>query len=399
MNSTELRVPAGPVFRAGRLPAVVVTLLGLIALAALLWYARLEPLRAYHSYLAAYAFVLSTALGVLGFVMIAHAANTTWPVAVRRLGEAVAPALPVLLLLFAPILLGLGQLYPWMHPDRFEPHLRELLEHRRPFMNPSFFTARAALYLVIWSVVALRLRGRSLAMEHGADPERCARGLRRLSYACLPLFAITIALSGFEWLMSLSPDFASTMYGANWIAVCLFGGQACVVVLTGLAQRSRAPLPAAGPPHYSALGRLLLAMLVFLGYTVFFQFLLVWMGNRPSEAHWFDIRGQGIYRATVQFLIWGHFFVPFLLLLSYRLKRRIGLLSWVAAWCLISDYVHVHWLVTAASAKPGYSWSDLVALIAVLAPAVGVCMFYQRGLSLAPTRDPRYAAAFLYDSR
>jgi hypothetical protein len=387
-----------PVLRGG-ITAGVSLALALAAFAILYWSFIHDPLRAFHSYLTAYAFVLSLVLGCLAFVMTAHAANTTWPVAVRRLPEAVAPAMPLLVVLFLPITLGLQRLYPWAHANDFEPRVQALLMHRQAFMNPGWFVLRAGAYLLLWSLLALALRRHSLAMERAADPAQLAGRLRRLSYAGLPLMALTAALSGFEWLMSLSPEFASTMFGALWVAVCLFGGMACTVVLTGLAQRSASPLPAPGPAHYSALGRLLFAFLIFLGYVVFFQFLLVWIGDRPSEAEWYVVRSHGVYFGTCLFLIFGHFALPFLLLLSYRLKRNIAALSWVGAWCLVSQYVHIHWLITPESREPGYSWLDLVALVAVLASSLTICLWAQRGKSLAPSFDPRYAETFSYQSR
>ncbi|HET8936057.1 MAG TPA: hypothetical protein VFN67_21570 [Polyangiales bacterium] len=390
---------AVPVLRAPAWLAIAALLLGAAALAAMFWGFHVAPERAYHAYLAGYAFTLSAAIGCIAFVCIAHAANTTWPVAVRRLPEAVAPALPVLALLFLPILLGVPALYPWARPAAYPARVRELLEHRQAFMNVPFFAVRAGIYLTIWSAIALALRQLSLAMEHGVDAQRCARRLRRLSYAALPILALTAAASAFEWLMSLSPEFSSTMFGANWIALCLFGGVASTIVLTGLIQRSRTPLPAPGPSHYSALGRLLLAFLVFLAYTEFFQYLLGWIGNRPSEAEWFLERGRGAYYASVMFLIFGHFTVPFVVLLSYAWKRRIRVLTWVGGFCLFSLYVHVHWLITPAAHRQAYSVFDLIAVVAVLGLCSSVCLWAQQGKALAAVSDPRYAETCNYQSR
>ena len=388
-----------PVLRVPTWVSALSLLLGAAALAVMFWGFHLAPERAYHAYLAAYAFASSAAIGCIAFVCIAHAANTTWPVAVRRLPEAVAPALPVLALLFVPVLLGVPALYPWARPAAYPERVRHLLEHRQAFMNLPFFAVRAGVYLAIWSVIALVLRQLSLAMEHGADAQHSARRLRRLSYVALPVLALTSAASAFEWLMSLSPEFSSTMFGANWIAVCLFGGVASTILLTGLIQRSRTPLTAPGPSHYSALGRLLLAFLVFLGYTEFFQYLLGWIGNRPSEAEWFLERSRGTYYASVMFLIFGHFTLPFVFLLSYTWKRKIKPLTWVAAFCLFSQYIHVHWLITPAAHSRAYSIFDLIALVAVLGLCSSVCLWAQRGKALAASADPRYAETLSYQSR
>ena len=398
MSSTANETSA-PVLRVPGWLGAITFSLGAIAFAATLWAFSAAPLRAYHSYLTAYAYALSVALGCIAFVAIAHAANTTWPVAVRRLPEAVAPALPVLALLFLPVLFGASALYPWANPARSPERVRHLLEHRQAFMNLPFFALRAGLYLAIWSGFALTLRQLSMAMERGADRARCATRLRRVSYAALPIMAVTSALSAFEWLMSLSPEFSSTMFGANWIAVCLFGGVAGTILLTGVIQRSATPLSAPGPSHYSALGRLLFAFLIFLGYTMFFQYMLGWIGNRPSEAQWFLEHSRGEYYGTILFLIFGQFALPFVLLLSFQLKRRIRPLTWIASWCLLCQYVHVHWLVTPMSREPGYSLFDLTSLVAVLGLCSSVCLWAQRGKALEPLADPRYAETFHYESR
>jgi hypothetical protein len=380
----------------GRVPFALLLLGALAAVFVLVGFMR-DPDRAFHAYLAAYAFALSLALGSLAFTMIAHAANATWPVAVRRLPEAAAFAMPALALLFVPILFGLHALYPWARPETYAEPIRALLEHRRPVLNPTGFTIRAFAYLGVWSALAWGLRHYSLAMDQGADAERCGRTLRRWSYAGLPVASLTAGFAAYEWFMSLSIEFASTMFSALWIAMCLHAGVACTVLLVEVAQRGTGE-PLAGPSHVSALGRLLFAFLIFLGYTAFFQYLLVWMGNRPSEAEWYLQRAHGPYRSIATFLIFGEFALPFLLLLSYRLKRNLRVLSAVAVWCLGALYVHINWLITPSARAPGLSWLDPVALVAVLGLSSGIASYLQSGRQLAPIADPKYPAALRYES-
>jgi hypothetical protein len=387
-----------PVLHGGQVSVRVLSVIGLLAYVVMFWGFHSDPQRAFHSYLTAYAFVLSAVIGCLAFVMISHAANATWPVVLRRLPEAVVPAMPLLALLFVPVLLGMHALYPWAHANRYTGEVRRMVEHRQPFMNPGFFTIRAGIYLTLWSTFAWLLRDASLAMDRGRDPARCARRLRALSYAGLPLIAMTSAFAAFEWFMSLSPTFSSTMFGALWIALCLFGGMASTVLLTGITQRIQ-PIEALGASHYSALGRLLFAFLIFLGYVAFFQFLLCWMGNLPHEAEWFLRRAQGVYWYVSLFLMFGHFAIPFFALLSYRLKRNIALLTPIAGWCLFSQYLHIHWLITPSASEPGFSWFDLVALVAVLSTTTGFCIALQRGKALTVAADPRYVASLGYTSR
>lgn len=372
-------------------------LLGAAALAVTCFGLARDPERAFHAYLAAWAFVLCAAVGSLAFIMMTQAANATWPVAIRRLPESAASALPLLALLFVPVLLGLRWLYPWADPDAYSEQIRGVLEHRRPFMNPTFFSLRGLAFLVIWSGFAWSLRHYSLAMDRGADPELCARRLRRLSYAGLPITGLTVGFSAYDWFMSLSPEFASTMFSAMWIGACLLAGTASTVILVGLAQRGEVA-PIAGPSHAYALGRLLFAFLIFFGYTAFFQFLLVWMANRPIEAEWYLERSQGPYRWIVFFLLAGEFGLPFFALLSWRLKRSLNALGPVAVWCLAALYVHINWWITPSSREPGLNWLDPVALVGVLCVCAGFVCLIQRGKQLAPVSDPRYPAALRYES-
>ena len=396
MNPTSQAHEAVPVLRAGR-----GALLGLFALVvacavATAAFVSDAPQRGYHAYLAGYAFVLSIVLGCMTFVMIAHAANTTWPVAVRRLPEALGAAMPVLALLFVPVVLGARFLYPWAHAQDYAEPIRHLLEHRRAFMNETWFTVRAFAYLLVWSVIAVLLRQWSFALDRPGQSERYARRLRRLSYAGLPISALTTGFAAYEWFMALSPDFVSTMFSALWIAMCLHAGIASTVLLVALAQRSLHGLNAS---HAYALGRLLFAFLIFLGYTAFFQFLLVWMANRPSEAAWYLERWHGAYRVQAYFLMIGEFALPFFVLLSYRLKRSFRSLAPVALWCLGSLYVHVNWLITPAAGRAGNVWLDLVAMLSVLTVTAWVALVWQRGRPLSPVNDPRYAASLTYTSR
>ncbi len=386
------------VVRGGGVFALVSLLVGLGGTAVMVPAFVSDPERAYHSYLTAYVFVASAVVGTLGFVMIAHAANTTWPVVMRRLGEATIAALPLVTLLFVPVLLGLRRLYPWMSPGAFPDPVRSALVHRQPFMNARFFTVRAAGYLVIWSLMSLRLRGLSLALDRGGTGAVISGRLRRMSYVGLVVLTITVAFAGFDWLMSLDAEFASTMFGAYFVGTCLFGGTAWLVLLLAAADM-RGFSPPFDESHYHALGRLLLAFLIFIGYLAFFQYLLCWIGNKPDEISYYLARRHGAYGWESLFLVLGHLFLPFFALLSFSLKRRRRTLVPVAAWCLFAHYLHCHWLVTPTSPRPGFSWLDLAALAAVTGLTFAFASVLQRGKSAIPTLDPRYVASVAYRSR
>src|SRR3954452_16742043 len=86
----------------------------------------------FHSYLFGYVFALDIALGALFWVLIHHVADAGWSVGLRRVFENITRALPVLAVLFLPVLLGVfsGKLYAWydfVHgPEPEESHLKHL---------------------------------------------------------------------------------------------------------------------------------------------------------------------------------------------------------------------------------------------------------------------------------
>ncbi len=113
-----------------------------------------EPTQAGFSYLTAWAFALSVALGALIFLMIGHAVGARWVVVFRRFTENVVASLPVLAVLFAPIALSIDHLYPWVDPPPTLGHEALVkLAHKAPYLNVTFFVIRAAVFLFVWFVI------------------------------------------------------------------------------------------------------------------------------------------------------------------------------------------------------------------------------------------------------
>jgi len=361
-----------------------------------------DPRRALHGYLAAHAFVLSLALGALAFLMTVHAMDATWPVAVRRLVEAAVATLPLLALLFLPVVAGLGELYPWTRPAaELDAALGDAARHRRPWLNVPFFLVRGGVYFAVWSALALLLCRWSLAQDRPGAPAAALRARQRVLAAVgLPPLGLTATFAAVDWLMSMSPTFHSTMFGFYFLAGAYLGGIALTVVLAA-AVAGADTAPALGPSHFHALGRLLLAFTVFWGYIAFFQYMLVWAADQPGEARWYLARARGGAGALGVAVAVGQFALPFLALLSWARKRRRAAMVAVALWALAFHWLDVHWLVVPSLGRGGFplSWVDLAALAAVGGPAVLAGARFLRGRPLVPRRDPALAAALEYRSR
>jgi len=360
----------------------------------------LDARQALFSWLVAYTFALTIVLGMAAFVMTCHAMNATWPTAVRRIPEAATAVMPLLALFLIPVLIGLPKLYPWMHPRAIaEPHVAELLRHKLLLMNRPFVIARAIVYVIIWWGICGGLRRFSLMTDRPAANDLTPR-LRAFSAVLLPALGITASWAAFDWLMSLSPDWYSTMYGFYVLAGGFLGALALTVVLVFGAQQGGL-LPGVHRAHYYALGRLLLSFVVFWGYVAYFQFFLIWIADKPVESRWYLDRLRGGTRWVSGFLIFGQFLVPFFALLPYAVKQSGRVLRAIACWLLIAHYVDVHWLIAPARgpSSPVFHWLDAAAFLCVAGFSTAFGIWRQRGHALAPAWVPAYARALEYRSR
>jgi hypothetical protein len=362
-----------------------------------------DPKQALFSYLIAYAYLFTLVLGAGAFVMSMHAASAIWSTAVRRLAEAVMAILPLAVVLVVPIFVGAGVLYPWMHPERVaREETRQLLLHKQAYLNLPFVVGRAAAYFLFFVAVAALLRRWSVRMDRpGARAEllRIKTRMRVLSSVALPGLALFGTMASWDWLMSLSPDWYSTMFGLYYLAGGFVAAVAVISLLAVLARRA-GYLPEVNDSHFYALGRLMFAFLIFWAYTSYWQYTLSWIANRPIEAEWFIKRTRGAYGRVGLFIIFGHFALPFFVLLSYWIKRRAWGITAIALWIAAAHYFDVHWIIAAARDRPNpFSWMDAAGVLAVGGFSLAWAVWRQRGVSVAPVYDPTFAPALEYESR
>jgi hypothetical protein len=387
-------------FRGGRTALGVSIGLAALGSAALVVGFAVETKETLYAYLAAYDYVVSTVLGALVFLMIAHAMRAGWPVLLRRLVEGVVATLPLLAVLYLPLLLGLRTLYPWLRPETIaDAHARDLVLAKAPYLDRAWFLGRAAVYYALWIFVAALLRRWSLAKDR--DPAaKVEDRMYAFSGALLPVVALSLSFAAIDWLMTLTPTWFSSMFPVYSFAGGFLASIALLTLLAFWADRSGA-IRGIQQAHYYALGRLLLAFVVFWGYVAYFQFMLIWIANKPDEVTYFLDRSRGGWLPLTVVLVIAQFVAPFLALLSYGLKRRRGPLAAVAVWLLAAHYLDVHWLVApiARPHGPVYAWVDLAALLAIGGSTFAFAWVRMRGLRTVPVHDARLSQALRYESR
>jgi hypothetical protein len=349
----------------------------------------LTPRQFLQSYLMAYMLCLGVTLGCLALGMVHQLSGGAWGVVLRRSIGAASRVLPVMTAMFLPIVIGMSFLYPWTNADLVAHN--ELLQHKRLYLNTPFFLVRAAVYFAVWNALAYFLSAWSLEQDRNPDP-RIASRMQRLSAGGLLCYGLTITFASFDWLMSLDPEWFSTMYG-----VLIIGGQglsSIAFLITIVAWLSRRPPldRIVMPSHFHDLGNLMLAFVMLWAYFSFSQYLIIWAGNLPLEISWYQHRLDTSWRAVGAGLIVFHFAVPFVLLLSRATKREPAAIVKVAAWILVVRVVDLFWLIAPAFHPQGVSvsWLDVVLPLSLGAVWLG-CFFRQlRGRPILPVHDPEF---------
>jgi hypothetical protein len=122
---------------------------GALFLALFIFGLLVDPAQFFHAYLVGFIFWIGITVGSMALLMLQHLTGGAWGLIIRRVLEAASRTLPLMLILFLPILLKLQLIYPWTNRAEMDqvPALREKAAH---YLNPGFFTVRALVYFAIW---------------------------------------------------------------------------------------------------------------------------------------------------------------------------------------------------------------------------------------------------------
>jgi hypothetical protein len=322
------------------------------------------------AYLFSYLFVLGIALGSLAIVMLHHMVGGDWGRAVRPAAEAAAITLPLLLVLFLPILLGLKVLYPWANHHLVEAD--RILRHQAGYLNVGFVIARWLVCFAVWIGLAWAMWRISVRLERDPGPDY-ARGVRKLCAAGLVLLILTISLASFDWIMSREAHWFSTIIGLLTSVSFALSAVVFLVALLWILSRSRPMSDLLSPAILNDLGNLLMTLVILWAYMSFAQFLIIWMGNARGEATWYIRRGLGnepnALRLVGLLLVVAHFFAPFLLLLMRDIKQRLDYLAAVALGLLVLRLIDMYWMAVPGTLARQWglslSWMDFLLPIGV----------------------------------
>jgi hypothetical protein len=343
----------------------------------------------FHSYLFAFSFWAGISIGALALLMLQHLTGGGWGLVIRRVLEAATRTLPLVLILFAPIVLGAHHLYRWTDAHEVAEH--PVLTEKSKYLNLPFFTVRAAIYFAIWLALAYFLNRWSLLQDRTADM-KYTKNMRVLSGPGMVLLVFTVTFSSIDWFMSLDWEWSSTIYGFIFVAAWSLSALAFTIAVMAALSKQEPMNNVVAQLHFHDLGKLLLAMVMLWSYFAFSQFLIIWSGNLPEEIRWYLSRIHGAWGAIALAVIVLHFAFPFLFLLSRSLKRHAGKLVIVAVLILVMRLIDLFWMIQPNFLEGvfHFSWMDLIAPIAMGGLWLGVFARALTQRALIPINDPLY---------
>ena len=296
-----------------------------------------------HSYLMAFMFILGLSLGSLGLLMLQHLTGGMWGIVIRRPLESATRALPLLLILFAPLFFGMRSLYgAWLNaPAHGEGALSEFQQH---YLTAGWFHIRAIIYFAVWLLLMWIFNSWSREQDVNREDRTLRRRLKMVAGPGIILYVFAMSFAAIDWVMSLSPHWASTIYGFLYVAGQLISAMSLMICVVVLLSRTPVFQGVLKPRYLHDLGKLLLAFVMLWAYFSFSQLLIIWSGNAPEEISFYRSRLYGEWGYVSVIILIFHFFVPFFLLLSRDLKRNPSLLPKVAAWMIFMRLVDLFWL-------------------------------------------------------
>ena len=363
--------------------------LGALGMAASIVGALIQPALFFRAWLYGMQFWLGMSLGCIAILMMHYLMGGAWGVATRRLFEAGARTMPLLALLFIPLLFGLPSLYPWARPADVAGD--PVLLHNAAYLNSSFFTLRAVLYFLIWSAFAIFL-GRWSRQQDITTDSSPTRKMEALSGPGLVLLIVSGSFAWMDWLMSLEPHWYSSIYPIMVLAGQGLSSMAFGVIIAVAVSDDAELAPVLTPARFHDLGTLLFTFVFFWAYLCYAQFIIIWSGNLTHEIPWYLARTVGGWSTVTMSLFVLAFAIPFFLLLFRHVKRDRHALRRVALLCLVMQMVNAYWLSAAPfqTAGPEFHWQYPAALLGIGGLWLAAYAWLAHRQPLLPVRAPGY---------
>ena len=354
----------------------------------------------YRAYLTSFMLVLGLTLGSLALVMLQHLTSGHWGIIIRRPLESAARTLPLVVVFFLPIaFIGMKYLYgAWLDPA--EVKKEPLSEFQQSYLTTHGifgFFGRAVIYFSVWLALMLFFDRWSKQQDTNREDRALRLRFKMVAGPGIILYVFAMSFAAIDWVMSISPHWASTIYGFLYVAGQLISSMSLMIAVVVLLSRTEPLSGVLQKRHLHDLAKLLFAFIMLWAYFDFSQLLIIWSGNQPEEISFYRTRLYGEWGVVAVIVLIFTFALPFLVLLSQSLKRNPSLISKVAIWMLVFRLVDLYWMTRpefTSRAWPG--WLDVVVPVALVGLWVGFFAFNLKQRPLLPLGDPKLAEAIAH---
>ena len=343
----------------------------------------------FFSYLVGFAYWTTLGLGSLFFILLHHLVSATWSIVIRRIVENLALTLPVMAIFMIPLFFGLHDLFHWSHAEVVAAD--PILQGKEPYLNSTFFIIRGCLYFVVWFILSFLLYRNSIDEDKNGYTNKRTSIFHRISAPGMILFALSSTFAAFDWLMSLDAHWFSTIFGVYVFAGGFLSFLSLMAILIISFRKRKVLEGVLSVEHLHDVLRLAFGFTVFWAYMAFSQYMLIWYANVPEETVWFLDRWEGSWKIMSMVVLFGHFVVPFLVLLTRANKRRAGVALSIALWLLVMHFIDIYWIVMPNFQHHGFhfSWMDITCVVGI--GGIFLWVFWTRltRTALVPINDPR----------
>ena len=354
-----------------------------------------DPSRAAFTYLTSFMFFVTFTVGSLFLVALEFAAGAVWSVPFRRISEFFAANIPLLIIFVIPLFFGMHDLFKWTNSTAVAHD--KVLQTKAPYLNTTFFIIRdIVIFLIWWAFYAIIIR--NSRKQDTLDDQKITTRNVKISSFFMVVFSFTASIISFDWIMSMSPHWFSTIFGVYYFSGAVWVALAGLTLFAVILNEKGYLTSKLNDDHFYSLGTLMFAFTCFWGYIAFSQYMLQWYGNLPEEVIFFVNRWTGGWKVFSVILVVTHFVVPFLLLISRQAKTNPGRLKFVAVWILCAHFIDLYWLVMPGMVNNGYtysfSWIDFTFPLAIIGMIMVMFNIMAKKHNLVPVGDPKLKRSF-----
>ncbi len=315
------------------------------------------------AYLMGYMTCFNLAGGGLVLLMLQYVSGGKWGLLLRRPLEAMSRTLPLIALMFIPIVMLGKHLYQWMRYPTLAATQQALADHlinreqamtanfKRGMLNPSAMIWESCFIFAVLLTLMFLLNRWSL--ERDADPEagtepsfeRWRIRFENLSGPGILIYVITLTAAAIIWIKSLDVTWYSSIWGLQFLVAQGYAVLALGILTVILLSRYEPMKTLLRTTEQHDLGKFAFAFVMLNIYLTFAEFLIIWSGNIPDELPWYMSRIHGGWWVICSADFIAHWLIPFCLLLSRDIKRNKQKMIWVTCWMLFARCIDMFWLI------------------------------------------------------